>query len=284
MSLSASELGTIMMSLHELGVEGIEYCGGGEPTMNPHLCEATEIGIDMGFKFGMLTNGTLLSNKMLALISEEFSYIRFSVDTFDKERYCRKRRTTTKQYDAMFDALNVLKDNRRRSGKLWVGVKLLIDVSDYDYYDILNSLDVCARLCVDSVQIKVAEDIEKPTDMFDKLDEIHDTIQQNNYPFMVRMDRKKTIIKEQCWMNPMQLTIDAHGNAYICCYYQHRKDTHFLCNVLEDDIVKYWGSDAHIEKIKQIKIPECNVYNCRWHNYHKLGNMIVNDVFQLEFC
>lgn len=283
--MSDSQLSKVLCDLYALGVEGVEYCGGGEPTTHSGLIgiSAQHFG-DM--KFGMLTNGTLLTDDDCAMIADGFSYIRFSIDSFDRDIYSEKRGCSPILFDKVIKNIQKIKSaSHRRPTKLWIGAKILIDQGDYEakrvYKVISNSVTMAKEIGIDSLQIKT-EDGSNP----EIYQIIEGTFEDYNFTqdLIIKYDKQKTSIKERCWLNPMQVTIDAFGDAYVCCYFQNRKDKHKICNIFAEDINEVWGSPKHKDILGQIEISECNKFNCRWHGYHEQANQILSDKFQLEFC
>lgn len=281
----------VIDKLTELGVCGVEYCGGGEPFTNPHILKATRHGLARGLKFGALTNGTLLMPDLLELVQNDFSYIRFSVDSFDRERYIAKRRPAS---DLQFGRMvsNLIHLGTKRSpinGGLKVGVKMLLtpDSMPNMVYDIDEALKKCAAWQVDSLQVKVGQQQGEPfNEVFTLSDQLSAYIdgERPKYKFPILAGFERTKIREKCWLCPLQLTVDPFGDVYLCCYYQHRKDSHLLCNIFDDDLLKIWGSPFHRRKVVEIKIDECNTFNCRFHGYHQTANAVVDDLLQLQFC
>lgn len=275
----------VLRTLHNLGIRGVEFCGGGEPFTNPHMLEAVQYGAELGLKFGGLTNGGLLKTEMLDEIIKSFSYIRFSIDSFDRQRYCEIRGTSSAQYDIVRSNLHYLASNK--SDSLKVGVKLLLSRDSFPHItaDIQAALDICEEIGVDSLQIKVAEQLgDQINDVYSLDEQLESWMSKRipDYRLKILFGSRKTEIREQCWLNPLQLTVDALGDVYLCCYFQHRKESHRLCNIFDNDLLYTWGSPRHRGLIKNIKIPECNVYNCRFHGYHEMVNKLED--FQLEFC
>lgn len=281
----------VIETLAQLGVDGIEYCGGGEPFTNPHILNATSYGIARGIKFGALTNGTLLTPDLLEMIIHDFSYIRFSVDSFDKKRYLAKRRPANDDhYGRMVSNLIHLGTKREATkSKLKVGVKLLLtrdSMSNIDY-DIREALMKCKAWQVDSLQIKVGQQAGEPfNEVFTLSEQLQFVIDEyrQRYDMHISAGLNRTKIHERCWLCPLQVTVDPLGDVYLCCYYMHRKESHKLCNIFDDDLLQIWGSPAHKAKIKAISIDECNVFNCRFHGYHNTANAVVEDLLQLQFC
>lgn len=65
--------------------------GGGEPLTRPDIGEILSIFEQMDFKPALATNGVLLDDKMLEMVSRSCMNIQVSLDTLDGERYRRLR-------------------------------------------------------------------------------------------------------------------------------------------------------------------------------------------------
>lgn len=60
--LSIEEIKKALKSFRELGTLGVEFTGGGEPTLHPDINEAISYASGLGYKIGICTNGSKLSN------------------------------------------------------------------------------------------------------------------------------------------------------------------------------------------------------------------------------
>jgi Predicted Fe-S oxidoreductases len=56
------EFKSLIGQLSDIGVKGIEFCGGGEPTLYPKFREIIEYAIKLNMDLGILTNGSTLKN------------------------------------------------------------------------------------------------------------------------------------------------------------------------------------------------------------------------------
>ena len=73
--------------LINMDVKAVTFSGGGEPTCYPYLSEVLQRLSKSKVKFAMLTNGALLSGKVAELFSKYGSWVRISIDGWDKESY-----------------------------------------------------------------------------------------------------------------------------------------------------------------------------------------------------
>jgi len=286
--ISVDDSKRVFKQLDSVGVEGIELCGGGDAFTNPNIYDILKYGINnYSFKFGALTNGVLLTDELIRLIIEHFSYIRISLDNIDSEEYIKQRRPIAHS-DSVVVLENIRKlvdlKNNLNTGCL-IGVKILLTKPDEDI--IRNVVDFCKKSGVDSVQFKVAEYINQERNSVfengERLKSVVDSLQSDKLPILFSF--KKTYIYTKCKMSPLQLTIDPLGDVYICCYYQHRRDSHFIGNLLKDNLIDFWGKKEHRAKIEGITSSECNVWNCRFHGYNDFyNNVFLKDKMQLQFC
>jgi MoaA/NifB/PqqE/SkfB family radical SAM enzyme len=64
---------------HQIGLSGVEFTGGGEPTLHPQFNEIVEFCYDIGLKVGLCTNGAKLDKvkKLGIFLLGETWHVRF---------------------------------------------------------------------------------------------------------------------------------------------------------------------------------------------------------------
>ncbi len=72
-----------------LGVKAIGIIGDGEPTLNPHIYEAMDIGKKGGLDMAFSTNGILLDDKKMENILRNCTWMRFNLSAGTREGYKR---------------------------------------------------------------------------------------------------------------------------------------------------------------------------------------------------
>ena len=70
----------LLKELKNMGLEAVEFCGGGEPTMHPQFERLLEIIRVFKLKFGMFTNGDAIDRNRGIEILKTASYVRISID------------------------------------------------------------------------------------------------------------------------------------------------------------------------------------------------------------
>ena len=83
--------------LVDMGVKAINWTGGGEPTLNPHLKDAIKYCGSNGIKMGMFTNGALMDRfDLFETLVDNMTWVRFSVDAGTEKTYNWIRRPPKK--------------------------------------------------------------------------------------------------------------------------------------------------------------------------------------------
>ena len=71
-------------SFHRIGVKGLEFTGGGEPTLHPDFIEIVKYAHSLGFKMGLVTNGAMIGQKrkIKKEVIELFTWVRLGMYGF----------------------------------------------------------------------------------------------------------------------------------------------------------------------------------------------------------
>lgn len=254
----------------KLGIESIEYSGGGEPTLHPDFYEIAKFAYDNGLKVGLLTNGFKLDyNKM-----KFFSYIRIGVDASDSETYKKLKNTNDGQFESLIEKINTflcLRDNNIRPR---IGLKFMINKDNCN--EIKNMIIFAKNMKVDYCHFKSTHtDDNKLSDFELKhanniIEAFKNTYQQFIYGGLIKNDAHV-----KCFMSPIHTVITPDGNALVCCYFTNKD--RIIGNVFENDFTKIWFSKRHDNIINSINISECDKIDCRWNYYNKEMTAIIKD-------
>ena len=80
--LATSRVKKALDSFKKLGATGIEFTGGGEPTLHPDFHEIAEYAYHLGFKLGVCTNGKNIGKKFGKETLKFFSWVRLGLYGF----------------------------------------------------------------------------------------------------------------------------------------------------------------------------------------------------------
>lgn len=256
--------------LADVGVEGIEFCGGGEPTLHPSFIEAVERGGERGVRFGLLTNGTALVEDFRQRALRHFSYVRVTLDAADETTYARVRPAKGRNpWKKVLGNIAALVEERRRHGlQLDLSVKYL--VSRENRGQLRQAVQLTRDLGVDAIQFKAlrlhpaelthGEELEVDAEL---------AALRAEFPTVgILGSVRKLEMTRSCILTPLQVTVDARGDVYLCCYFRHRAERHAIGNVYEQPFRDLWGSDRHRAAIAGIEPKECSALDCRFVRYH----------------
>lgn len=105
----------ILKDCSELGVGGIQFTGGGEPTVHPDHMKLFEECLDWGMEGALVSNGVLLRPGWEAVVPW-FSWIRISIDAASPEQYARIRRVPASMYERALGNLELLSNEIEKLG------------------------------------------------------------------------------------------------------------------------------------------------------------------------
>lgn len=273
--------------LAALGIKGLEFCGGGEPTLHPNMIDAILRLKDHNISIGLLTNGTKLYGDLARVAVENLSYIRISIDAADEETFnhAKKPKSKTAGYDQVISNIKELVRIRKEiNSQVTISLKYLVSNLNVDGLE--AAAELAQNLEVDSIQFKGVR-VFKNLMTQEQEKSVKERIANLNKKYSklaVVGSIDKIDLKMKCWLSPVQTMIDPLGDVYICCYYRHRKEKHCLGNLFQESMHDIWYSQKHWDVIDKIEIPECNVLDCRFAIYNEImSKMMIEDSAQLDF-
>lgn len=279
--MTDDDLRKLVVDLDGLGVKGVEFCGGGEPSLHPVL---TEVVCDLaarGIRVGILTNGTRLKGDLAEALIDHGSYVRVGFDGGTEETVHRVKRPRSPEarFGAVCDNVrNMVRMRNERGTRCHISMKVVVDQANR--HEIEDAVALAASLQVDSVQFKAARvcDTELTAVQSEEVDaDIARCKEMYRHRVVVIGGATKVNTTTQCWLTPLQLTIDALGEVYLCCYYTHRKEKHTIGNCFRDPLRELWYDEGHWKKIDAIEPCECNNLDCRFVKYNEIMNEVMRD-------
>lgn len=250
--------------ISELGVEGLEFGGGGEPTIHKDCFKIAKYAKDKGMQVGMLTNAARFD---IPLALESFRYIRLGVDAHNSELYQQVKGTGAGTFEKTEKNCRELIKARNDAGLKTprIGVKHLIGRRNVPY---LHELVQWAHgIGADYVHFKAEHN---SPDSLTADERTYYTVGLNNlkekFPGFVKGDLDFLVGKHHCFMADIHAVLDANGQLLQCCYFSEKKDQ--IGNVFDDGFEKVWKSARHSEVKANKTIEGCNKYDCRFHLYN----------------
>lgn len=124
-ALDADILKQRLFEARELGTRGVSFTGGGEPMMHPRFLEIVDHARALGLDVGLITNGSLLSEKNCAELVRQLTWIRISVSGGDRASYLDVQGVD--HLEAVVANIRSLDQcNQNAGGRLNIGVRTIV--------------------------------------------------------------------------------------------------------------------------------------------------------------
>jgi radical SAM protein with 4Fe4S-binding SPASM domain len=265
------KLNDTLLTLRDHGLEGVEFCGGGEPTIHEGLVDEICALSAMGLKVGLLTNGTGIWREEVEGLAKALSYIRFSLDASDEETYAEVKGCHKSLFDKTVGIIRAFV----AEGKCDVSIKMCVVKANE--FDILDFALLGKTLGVTSVQFKLARYADWGYPNYSDPALLYQDIEDAKamYGVTVMGSADKSKLAGKCILTPLNVVIDTTGEAYLCCYFSRRQERHTIGNVFETPIDELWGSEEHRAAIAGIRPEECNLFDCRFHRYNRVAKEVL---------
>jgi len=117
----------VLPEMAKVGVKGIVWSGGGEPTTHPDLHHAAMAAYGVGLEQGMYTLGGTLNRGTAFLLSSLMTWIVVSLDCVDAETYAKEKGVPPERFDAACHAIRYLAEAK---GAV-IGVSFLLHGENY---------------------------------------------------------------------------------------------------------------------------------------------------------
>ena len=205
----------ILDDCQELGAKGIQFTGGGEPTVHPDFQELVDYTSTLGLRWGLITNGVRLNRFDVS----HAAWVRISIDAGRPETYARIRQVPTNHWDL------ALKSVQREK----CGVGFIATPENW------TEMYACAELVksLGASNIRIGPQFSEQDDhLFDgflddmvALSEATKTLSDENFKVYSRMDKideiKAPPEDSLCGYQYFTTHIGADQNLYRCCIYAY---------------------------------------------------------------
>lgn len=124
--MTAEKALEILEDCRDLGVKGIVFQGGGEPTVHPRFSEIFSKVCEYGIKAALISNGVRIG-KNLAVIVARAAWVRISFDAATEETYCAIRRVHKSHWTAAQQAvINLRAERDKQKTDCVIGVGFVV--------------------------------------------------------------------------------------------------------------------------------------------------------------
>ncbi len=302
--LDFDRLKEIISEMAELGVEGVEISGGGEPLMYPQVIPAIAFMRSKGLKVGIFSNGTLLTKELSEFLVQNLLFLRIAFDastpgTYRKihgrdmfDRLHENLRTVVEARLRLRDEAGAAGGNGGNGGKghQWTGLSTIgakYLVSEKNWQELGPAAAMAREIGLDYFQFKCLRN-SKFTLRGEQLEQAREegvrALREADAGFQVFGSLNKTRVIGRCFLNPIHPVIDAAGDMYLCAFYHHREEEHKIGNIYQKSVPEIWYSKRHFQAFHSSDPKKCAVFDCPFHEAAILArSWIVDNQKHLEF-
>lgn len=240
----------IVQDCKDIGVQAVQFTGGGEPTLHRGFPQVFSTVIDNGMKAGLVSNGVRI-DVALADILAKAAWVRISLDASTEETYCKIRRVHSSHWQKAQAAIV----NLKAAGCPQVGVGFVVTPDNWT--EILGAAELAKSLGADNFRISAmfSNEDERLFATFHKsaallaqaAEELSDARFTVYNRFSDRLDdlRLGKPSERLCGYQFFTTYIGADLNVYRCCGYAYNR--HGLIGSLRDRRFRdFWLSEERI--------------------------------------
>lgn len=120
-----------LVEMQQVGVKGLVWSGGGEPTLHPDWLEIVTLARSLGFEQGMYTAGGLLTESSATILAQSAAWVVVSLDCADAATYAAEKRVAPAYFDQACRGIRALASARAAV----VGVSFLLHAENWNTAD-----------------------------------------------------------------------------------------------------------------------------------------------------
>jgi len=246
--LRVGEAKSYIDQIHNLNSKAVVFTGGGDPMMNRSTPEIIEYSKSKGMDVGLITNGSFFNKKNSAIISDNCTWVRISLDSGSPELFNQIRRRPGKEFFDILDKMKLLVDDRdRRGSTCTIGVGFL--TSKQTIPDMVAFTKFCKEKKVDYVEFRPFHgDFTIPDHIEECLKMATDKFKVHYSKFKYDSEYKKKYCK--CHAQTFSGVINVH-KVYVCCHFRG-VDKYELGDLRENTLEEIWNSDRRKNIIDKI--------------------------------
>lgn len=139
----------ILDDFSSMGVRGVEFTGGGEPTAHPNFFHIASCAFEKGLDVALVTNGVLLTDDSAELLAARGTWVRFSIDAATESTYTHMRCVPPIQWERAITNLRNLCS--RKAASLVVGVGFVVNRENWR--EIVAAAELAKDCGADNIRI-----------------------------------------------------------------------------------------------------------------------------------
>lgn len=262
-----------------IGVKGIQFTGGGEPTLHPDHAELMNFCPKNGMEFALVSNAVGWKDATLEAL-ELATWVRVSIDAAKESTYCAIRQVSGTHFQKMLSNVSKLVSLKRRKN-LQVTIGLGFVVTKDNWTEVSAFSDLAKELGVDNIRLSAMFN----PDHFEYFREIYkdasklckeaqaresDTFKvYNNFGSRIQDLKEEAPDYSYCGYQRVVTYIAGDQNVYRCCVTSYNQQG-LLGSLKDRRFSEFWYSKDVREKLDNFDARSCEL--CMFHDRNKLIN------------
>jgi len=226
-----SDMTNLLYDFKDLGVQGIEVTGGGEPLAYPHTERFWGLLREHGFATALVTNGTLLRDRAPLICSSNLKWARVSIDAVTKETYTAMRRCPESHFELAWRAVRKIREHAPATPDFRLGIGFVQSVENLG--QVYEFVRMASESGADNVRLSTVfsdqnlgyfegheeellqaiEDSERAEADFSS----DDFVVHNLLPTRVMEIEHPTQDYDRCATKDFLCVVEGSGKVYTCC-------------------------------------------------------------------
>ena len=255
--LTVEQMKSAIDQFHALGVTGMEFTGGGEPTLHPDLDEVIEYAYKKGLKMGICTNGSMLRKiKNWHMVS----WVRLGMYSWDEKKPYPYHLEVFDGLDIEISAAYVwdgapeTSTNPNITGKWLDNHAKKLATNEYKKENFIKMLTwveekkIPTRIALNAIKSTdiVAKDIDLIRELISEFEKKNGILK---YAFLSDFNFKGTRRNNNCYMHGVKPCVFTDGNVYVCPSAELAPENNYavndefkLCDI--NGITEFYNSQA----------------------------------------
>lgn len=259
----------LLEDLQAMGVNSVEFTGGGEPTIHPDFARIVMDARSKGFGIGVITNAMKLSDEALDALNG-ISWVRVSIDAAKAETYSKVRGIGKAAFNHVLSNLSKIKSQV---------LSVSFVVTKENYLEI-EQFDKLIRDKVSYIRYADRWGVEKGYYSVPMLSKIRAQLKPEAWDsFWERFQQQFAKPRySACQQQRINTYVGGDANVYRCCHYAY--NPHGVLGSLKvDSFPTIWQRQE--EAFKQFDARSCD--SCPFNMKNKFINYALSDAVHTNF-
>jgi len=269
----------IVEQLAKAKIRGLIFTGGGEPLCNSWTTDIVSMANRLGLDIGFITNGSLINEKNAEILLKSCTWIRISLDAFNKTMFKKVHGVDGNVFDKVVDNLRLLVNMKKKlKSSTTIGLGYL--TCDYTKDGLIGMTRFAKGLKVDYLQFRPVQRHNNGNFVYDKsnLREcIYKCLEQSTNTFSVVYSKHKYDMMHRkdygrnygkCYGHQFATVVAADGKMYICCHLRGN-EKYCIGDLRKKTFEEIWNSTFRKKIADNIDFNDC-VPLCRDNTFNQI--------------